>query len=560
MKAPSAGVKRFASIGLLWLLACTGSDGGVTEPPSPTLTSVLLGRAVLSDGTSTPVRIEILQPNGGARIDPRLRTWIVVHGRLNSSGTPEIQAVAAAIKAQLPGDQVLLLDWEGAARETAFFGGFSSGEQWIEPVGRWAAEALVNYGFSGGLLNLVGHSWGAYVVDELAASVSGGVDVLVALDPAANTVGSAYNPNDPGTVDFAAHSLFAVSFHSSPELGNELSPSTADEAVSVGFHQPDGVVGLFSRHSWIRNQFAFLISSDGGVSSLFTLTRFLAHSAGPWQPNRYQAHSAYFLSTQLPNTYEAMIVSQFGSFEPTYAQYRDRDGNERIVQEEPSFLAASGVDGLGGSSGPSDLYAVAPTASGRDLLVTRIRRANGSSPLITDLATCSGGEVYAVSFDEVFRVNRTTGLATTVALSGLRDANALACDPGGNLFAGAGDGLYAISRTTGTATLLGRMAVGTYSGDIVFAPDGSLYGSVVNGEREYLVRISPADGRALTVPGDEIGFRHVFGLTVVGSELYGLAAGVGGSGRLISIDRVTGVGTDLRALSFQPFGAGSSRR
>src|SRR5436853_75321 len=256
-------------------------------------TPVLAFNAVLSDGTTTPVRLEILQPNGGARIDASATTWIVIHGRLDSSGTSEIQALAAAIKNhaiknQRSNDQVLLLDWESAARETAVFGLFSNGEQWIQPVGRAAASALMHYGFAGSKINLVGHSWGAYVADELAEGIqlaegiNGGVDVIVALDPAASTIGSEYNPNDRGTIDFRTHSKFSVAFHSSRAFGNENTPGRAHEAFSVGF-QLDPASGLvetqqaseLERHSWIRNFFTSLISGTGGISGLFTLERLL---------------------------------------------------------------------------------------------------------------------------------------------------------------------------------------------------------------------------------------------------------------------------------------------
>jgi len=44
----------------------------------------------------------------------------------------------------------------------------SSGEDWIKPVAAWAADTLTRYGFVGSRLNLIGHSWGAYVSAEFA--------------------------------------------------------------------------------------------------------------------------------------------------------------------------------------------------------------------------------------------------------------------------------------------------------------------------------------------------------------------------------------------------------
>ncbi|HYI13087.1 MAG TPA: PKD domain-containing protein, partial [Thermoanaerobaculia bacterium] len=302
-------------------------------------TSILVGDVPLPADPSktTPVRIEILQPSGGAKIDVTKTTWIVIHGRLNSAGTREIQAIAQAIKQKNHDHQVLLLDWESAARETFFWGGFSKGEQWIEPIGQWAARRLEDYGFSGQTLNLIGHSWGSYIADELAEEI-GRVNLIVGLDPAIDTVGSKYNPND--TIDFGAHSAFSIAFHSSNLAGSATTPTTATEAFSVGFLQQSGGENELNRHGWIRDLFTSMILGNGEVSRLFTLDRLLEGRSGPWQTNRYRANEAYGAGPHFDGPYESVITSGLADRSPRDIRYFARDGHEVSLREHPLSLSA----------------------------------------------------------------------------------------------------------------------------------------------------------------------------------------------------------------------------
>src|SRR5437870_4402213 len=107
-----------------------------------------------------------IQPLDGPAhdIDPNATTWLVVHGR--NSSPADLAGLARAVAAALPGEQVLTLDWSEAARSPLLDP--ARGERFIKPVAQWAAAALGADGFAGARLNLVGHSWGAYVSDELA--------------------------------------------------------------------------------------------------------------------------------------------------------------------------------------------------------------------------------------------------------------------------------------------------------------------------------------------------------------------------------------------------------
>lgn len=253
-------------------------------------------------------------------IDPTLRTWIVIHGRNGSSHEENIKAVTTAIDQALPGDQVLVLDWsEGAVEPFGWAGPFFK-EDWIPRVAAEAKNALIDLGFLGSALNLVGHSWGSYVADEIAALMPGGVCTIVALDPAENGLGN-YNPDNPGEIDFAGHSKFSWAFYSEDGTlnvpgfgvpGNEETPTTAHEAFVV----------QDSNHSDIVFLFANMIDPDTGidyVSDNFQLLRLLNHTSGPWEFDRYN----YNGDPTTNGGYEAVIYAS----SETFPWYVDGIGN-----------------------------------------------------------------------------------------------------------------------------------------------------------------------------------------------------------------------------------------
>src|SRR5712691_3961355 len=181
-----------------------------------------------------------------APIDSTATTWLVIHGR-NDSAAGE-HDLAESIHLARPNDQVLLLDWsEAAASGTIGF----SGEMWIVPVATWAAGALAANGFASSHLNVVGHSWGAYLSEELAARMPGStVNSIVALDPPIHfPLDFEYNPED-GHVNFAAHSGFSWAFHAREltdfiPVGSLFTPKTANESFTVTGADHNSVVDVF---------------------------------------------------------------------------------------------------------------------------------------------------------------------------------------------------------------------------------------------------------------------------------------------------------------------------
>jgi pimeloyl-ACP methyl ester carboxylesterase len=200
-------------------------------------------------GTST--KSVALRPSqgGGTPIFDDRPTWIVIHGRNSSPSVNYLVGLSAAIDGYSASDQVLVLDWSAAAA-SGWIGG--AGENYIIPVGTWMAEKLTSYGLTPDELNLVGHSWGAYVAAETAERVppTGGVsqvNSIVALDPAIDYPGGSYNPTSTDQVNFARNSQISWAFYAyGGSWGSATLAATADEAIVVKGSDHTKLVNVFT--------------------------------------------------------------------------------------------------------------------------------------------------------------------------------------------------------------------------------------------------------------------------------------------------------------------------
>jgi hypothetical protein len=298
-----------------------GATGPYTLILSPGLTGTISGN--VGNGNETYI-VDLFRhgANNPAPIvvDPNQQTWIVIHGRFSSrysAPTPNIPRLASAILARRPNDQVLTLDWSGPA--TAQSGVLFREEDWIQPVATWAAGALLASGFSPGNINLVGHSWGGNMTDELAERL-GGVNTILAIDPARNGSG-VYNPNaNFGTpsaeINFARDSIYSWAFFSRDggvlgiTGGDPQTPTSADEAIVV----------TNSEHSQMWNLVASMLENPTGpVAKYFKIPRLLNHTPGPWSPNRYSSSAA------TGTAYEAIIAAAAGGESPSSITYVNGD-------------------------------------------------------------------------------------------------------------------------------------------------------------------------------------------------------------------------------------------
>jgi hypothetical protein len=215
------------------------------------------------------------------------------------------------------------------------------------------------------------------------------------------------------------------------------------------------------------------------------------------------------------------------------------------------ILASSGQDN---GDGPSNLFLVPPVPGQTDQVVGAITTPSGERPPITDLAWCPGGRLFGISYDRLYFITPSIGLALEIGAHGRTGANALTCDPAGNLYMGSGTALYRFSPDWTSNTRIGSTSHGSYSGDIAFSRAGKLYATLAGtSTSDLLVEVNPQTGSTSSI--GSVGFAKVWGLTFVGDILYGLTTSSNGAGSLIRLDTSTGSGTRVRSLSFDAFGS-----
>lgn len=138
--------------------------------------------------------------------------------------------------------------------------------------------------------------------------------------------------------------------------------------------------------------------------------------------------------------------------------------------------------------------------------------------VLTDIAFSPTGDLYGISFSELYRVNSSTGATTLVGnlgpVSGY--ANALVFGANGTLYM-AGSSLYTVDTLTGAATSVG--AIGHQSGGDLAFIGGTLYMASTDNQ---LIEVNQGTGLG-TVIGN-LGVGSMFGLaTPDNAHLYGVA-------------------------------------
>ncbi len=228
----------------------------------------------------------------------------------------------------------------------------------------WAASQLQALGIAPASLNLVGHSWGAVVAGEIAKAFPGGVNDLIALDPALDaTTGAAviavglieFNPalgsvvmvagallTDPTynteNVKFADHSRHSWAFYSS-YFGSARSSATASESFVVNTGAPTS----FSAHGAIVDLFTRILDCNitaaknhtaiDAVDAFFSLAN-LNSPGRTWTPNRFDS-----LGHQSNSYFDAVLDARYQNDHsdlPTRLSYLGPDGRTLITQSVPS--------------------------------------------------------------------------------------------------------------------------------------------------------------------------------------------------------------------------------
>lgn len=402
-------------------------------------------------------------------IDASRPAWVVIHGNDSAPTTNYIDSLAQALHFASAGQQVLTLDWSEIAALPIY-----TTENQIKPVAEWASSALSTYGFSGGLLNLVGHSFGAYVAAEMSEriDVGTGVNTIVGLDPAADFP-FGYNPVNE--VDFAATSQFSWTFTDADGLfGNATTPGTADEAITVENSTHSGVVSLFSS----------MLNAVGepGVFGYFPIPRLLSYASGPWIPNQYSKSGASSNS----GIFEAVITADSSGIVPVSIDFvadETRPAEVAEVQFGDGTAQRSRIDELKVTfEGPVDID---PNA------FSLIKRGTSGGLVTTDFTTQldpSGNTIATLSFSGSFTRaggalldgyyqliidgSKVTRAGTSLTLDG--DGDGLA---GGNFFRGAleTDNFFALYADTNGDGVVGIAEFGQFRATFGKNPDDDGY-------------------------------------------------------------------------------------
>jgi pimeloyl-ACP methyl ester carboxylesterase len=216
-------------------------------------------------------------------------TWLIIHGFDNNSTDDKTIYLANAIGDYQEGDQVLILDWGSAAKDTK---SYQTATSWIESVADAAKKKLRDeWGIASDNINLVGHSLGSYVAWETAKKI-GEVNKLIALDPATNTLGYVGGEYKEGDVNFSNYSKWSWGFYGSL-LGAGKIANTAEESFEFMF--PNGFGGLNpqvaeeQKHGAVVYAFADIVKENkkqpGYFTSLLDLDNMNKNSsdAQPWK-------------------------------------------------------------------------------------------------------------------------------------------------------------------------------------------------------------------------------------------------------------------------------------
>ncbi len=158
---------------------------------------------------------------------------------------------------------------------------------------------------------------------------------------------------------------------------------------------------------------------------------------------------------------------------------------------------------------------------------------------MTDLAFDPSGNLYGISFTNLYQINSTNGQTSLVGSLGLTGANALVFGTDGTLYAAADNttNLYTVNTATGAAASLGSTGFSS-AGDLAFN-GGDLFLSSTTDEL-IKVELNPVSGAAVGAFGVS-----VFGL---GTELVnggnGILYGISGT-QILTINTTTGAATAL---------------
>jgi pimeloyl-ACP methyl ester carboxylesterase len=307
---------------------------------------------ITRSGSSEEYLVDICREDKvGAPIDPNKNTWVIIHGWNSSRTKPNISNLVRSVISARPADQVVTLDWSSLA-DTGLFNIIAvllldplsqarEAAKGISPSGKWAAEILKHYGLKADKINVIGHSFGCHVGDQIAAGFQPEkLRSIIALDPAVNAVPSGFDSDLE--VNYLAKFVWSWVFVTS-KYGNGFLPWVASEAFVV-----DTNLGSVDAHSAAVDFFADVLKSPAQlVAALFNLDRISLAIFGPWVIDQFFSP---FHAIRFPS-YEAIISAPSG-VTPSIS-YRTNSPSVFVDYPAPNSVMRDRIISVGGRA--SDL-------------------------------------------------------------------------------------------------------------------------------------------------------------------------------------------------------------
>jgi pimeloyl-ACP methyl ester carboxylesterase len=247
-------------------------------------------------------------------INRKKETWVLIHGWFAPGRAIALSRLAGVVDKNSKTDQVMLLDWSDAASTANVFDAASR----APAVAQWAADKLKSWGIASSKINIIGHSLGGLVGDMLASKISGGINRMIALDPATDFPGTFFSG-----VDFAAHSQYSLGFIGSNWSTPEAA-ATADESFEMNVGPKDSII----THSNVVDLFGSIIAGSvrktpDAIGKLFRLDSLQPGTTRP------------FKKDAIDGTYEGTIDGVFknGAWWPATLTYKNSSGKTVVVRD-----------------------------------------------------------------------------------------------------------------------------------------------------------------------------------------------------------------------------------
>lgn len=178
---------------------------------------------------------------------------------------------------------------------------------------------------------------------------------------------------------------------------------------------------------------------------------------------------------------------------------------------------------------------------------------------VTDLAVAADGSLFGVSKTKLYSIDSQTGKATfRASVAGLTNVALTFLAEGELLAADAEGGVREIYPETGQVREIGAYGGGyATAGDLVAVEDGTMYTISDKGPKgdeganNWLLTVDPKTGKYLQAIG-QIGFGKVWGAAYANGHVYAFTM----EGKIIEIDRQTGVGKEVASHAVEFWGAG----